>query len=756
MTYETLQYVDAGGATQEVAFQRLSSKGVEVAEFFPRSHAAGEFHITLPQPPEIPLAIPFKSRCIVRACRTSATGNDNSFSDGTILFQGRRTDNSGSSSSANVRTNLVLSDVLWDLKKITYQILWQKITGGTLTSPTYSTFYFPDVILFQASPAITYSPASVNSSITTWQQIQDIVRYATSYASGADAAQVQLAGSGTLTGSVWSAGTGAEFTPTYCHWYPVRSMKCLDALTICLRPHPAVYTEIDHSTTPPTLHFRSRTNLTAVNLPYKSTDANGITHVATNIQPLHDLVPDRVAIFAKVNGTFNGQPVITDSNDIYPVAAGPSLLSEDFSLDVTGASREETIYNFTSEAFDPTDKDLWRLKVPALKQIADGGQVANDGDDGALTFADTTINSGGGHPKCITVEDDDGNAIDLSTYLYITDDDVFTWMKLSSGTAVSVKKATVKAFFSYKKTTAISATTVKDRFAEHHHQFRVTLTNAPSDQYIFKQTLNTGETMPPNMAQNIYTELQALQWKLRHEVWQIGADASTVPTLIKPGKHKINLVGGDADWTTMNAVPENISIKFLRTGDGRLCAIHNISCGPVNHLEPSYRVQLYSLFSNRDLARIDASQRLSGRTSSSQVDLSGARSLENSTAAESVPSEKCVVSGDGTIREMLDAENGAFALLGTGAQGKVVLSIKAAAKYNNPAGGGAVAGGTNVTLPDGTTILVGGCLDKDGNPHTLEVWQMVTCEDDGSGTSTTAEYCRLIVMSERFAKPAGW
>jgi hypothetical protein len=637
MTYETLQYVDGAGATQEVAVQRLSSPGAVSLKLIPRSHAPGEFHISLPQPPEVALTIPFKSRCVVWACRTSASGANNSFSGGTKIFQGRRTDNSGEASRSRVNTNIVLSDALWDLQKITYQITWQLITGGTLTSPTYSTFYFPDVILFQAAPATTYSPAAVNGTITTWQQIQAIIDYAKNYATGDNAVQLQLAGSGTLTAGVWSAGTGAEFTPCYVNWYPIRSMKCLAALTFCMRPHPGVFTEIDYTTTPPTLHFRDRAHMTALTLPYKSTDANGITHVATNIQPLNELVPDRVAIFYKINGTFKGQPVVSYGSDIYPVGAGPSLLSQEFSVDVTGAARQETIYNFRSSAFDPTDLDLWRLKVPALKQMADGGQVANDGDPGALAFVDSAVNGGTGHPKCITVEDENGDAIDLSTYQYITDDDVFAWMKLSGGGSASVVKATVKAFFTYNKITTISAEEFTDSFKEHVHHFRVTLTNAPTDEYILKQVLNTGESIPSNLAQRIYTELQDLQWKLQHQVWQIGADGSTVPTLVKPGKHKINLLGGLSDWETMNAVPENISIEFLRTGDGRLYAAHTINCGPVNHLEPGYLIQLWSLFTNRDLARIDAQQRLNGRTASSQVDLSNTSARENSTAAESVP-----------------------------------------------------------------------------------------------------------------------
>jgi len=637
MTYETLQYVDGAGATQEVAMQSLSAYGATTLQFIPRSHAPGEFHISFPQPPEVALAIPFKSRCIVRACRTSSTGAANSFSGGTILFQGRRTDNSGEASRTRVNTKIVLSDALWDLSKVTYKIAWNKITGGTLASPTFTTFYFPDVILFAPAVAVTYNPAPVNNTITTWQQIQDIINFAANYASGTEAVQLQLAGSGTLTAGVWSAGSGAEFTPCYCNWYPIRSMKCMQALTMCLRPHPGVFTEVDHTTTPPTLHFRDRAHMTAITLPYKSTDANGVVHVASDIQPLNELVPDRVSLTYKINGTFNGQPCISDAYDVYPVGAGPSLLSLDYSVDVTGASTQQTIVNFNSTAFDPTDKTLWRTKVPALKQIADGGQVANDGDPGALAFVDTAINGGSGHLKGITVTDESGNPVDLSTYQYITDESVYAWMVLNGGAAATVVKATVKAFFTYNKISTISSEVITDSFGEHGHHFRVTLTNAPTGQYVLKQLLNTGESIPPNFAQGIYNELVDLQWRLRHQVWQIGADSATVPTLIKPGKHKINLSGGLSDWTTMNAVPENVTIEFRRTGDGRLFAAHTINCGPVNHLEPGYLIQLWSLFSNRDLARIDANQRLNGRTSSSQVDLSSESARENSTSAEPVP-----------------------------------------------------------------------------------------------------------------------
>ncbi len=629
MIFDTLQYVDGAGATQEVAlnFSNIASGPAEVqTKHTPRSHAASEFQITWPLPPETALVIPFRSYCYIRVNRTSSTGAANSFAGGTILFQGRRWDNEGTASNAQVHTSITLFDAWKELEKITLQIGWNYPTGGTIASPTYTTFYWPDCVLFQPFPGATYSPAPVNLTITTWQQILDILNYATGFITGANAIQLQV-------------GSTAEFSPLYCNWYPVRSMKCAEALTVCLRPHPGVYTEFDYSTSPPTIHFRNRANLTAVTLPYKSTDSNGIIHLASDIQPLNELVPDAVRLFYKINGTFNGKPSISFGTDFYPGGAANSLLCLDYSIDITGAATEETIVNFTSSSFDPTSLALWRKKVPALKQQSEGGQVPNDGTSGALAFVSTAAYNSSTNPKGIQVIDDNGNPVDYSSgnYEFIAEQDVFTWFQVS-GAPVLATFATVKAFFAYDKITTAGGGNITDIFGEHEHHFRVLLTNAPTDTYILKQVVSGGEVIPSNLAQAIYTELADLQWKLRHEIIQVAADGTSVPTLIKPGKHKINLSGGATAWTTMNAVPENVSIQLFRTGDGKLVARHTIQCGPVHHLEPGYLIQLTNLFVNRNRSGIDAHQRLSpSSTASSQVDLSGSTARENSTSAEPVP-----------------------------------------------------------------------------------------------------------------------
>ena len=645
MTYETLQYVDGSGATQEVAMQNLCANGAAVRLVLePRSHAAGEFHITLPQPPETPIAIPFKSRCNIRACRASSSGANNTFSAGTIIFQGRRTDNSASAGH-NISTQITLSDALWDLEQLTYKVGWQYISGGTYASPTYSNFFWPDIVMFQADqlgqlqPGGTYaaySPAPVQGLISTWQQIMAIVFYAANYATGAEAVQLQM-------------GTTAEFTPNYRNSYGIRSVKCLQCLTTALQSHPGVYTEMDYTTTPPTLHFRDRTTMTAVTLPYASTDVNGVLHLASDVQSLVHLVPGRIAIYYQINGTFTGRPVILYGDDIYPASGGPFLMTQDYSVDISGADTSQTTKNFTSSAFDPTSLALWRNKVPSLKQLSQNGQIPNDGSAGALLLVDSNPYNATTHPKGLQVVDETNTPINYSSgnFQFITDDSVYAWFTLTGGAAAQAVRATVKGYFKYQKQNVLGGVNLTDEKTEHEHSFRCMLTTAPSGQYVLNQTLSAGESIPANLAQAIYTELQSLQYKLRHEIWQLGANSTTVPTLIKPGKHMINLSGGLSAWTTINAVPQNVSIEFMRTADGRLGARQTINCGPVNHLEPGYLIQLYNLFAQRNLRRINAQQKLTG-IPSSQVDLSTTDSKENTVAADSVKKTEYAVLVDGS------------------------------------------------------------------------------------------------------------
>ncbi|MEI6194856.1 MAG: hypothetical protein WCS42_11055 [Verrucomicrobiota bacterium] len=75
------------------------------------------------------------------------------------------------------------------------------------------------------------------------------------------------------------------------------------------------------------------------------------------------------------------------------------------------------------------------------------------------------------------------------------------------------------------------------------------------------------------------------------------------------------------------------------------------------------------------------------------------------------------------------------------ARGQFIFNVLTPAKKADGSGGGANTQG----------IVVGGAVDSQGNAHTLEVYELTTCEDRGDGT--LEYFTRLIVCSDRFKLP---
>ena len=294
---ETIAYT-VSGTTTEISFKDL---GVGDAPSLALG-THGESKFTLPLPgvaPETAAVIPFEAQCVIW---TGRTGSGSTWSGGTKLFQGRRTDNSGAVSGTSVHSELVIEDAWYDLRFLTLQAVWKQITGGTYASPTYSTVTWPDCVLFQNAPGVTYSPTPDNHHITTGQAIAEVLNYAITY--------------GGVNLQVGTIDPGA-----YVPFYPIRSMRCADALKICLRVHPDCICEIDYTTTPPTFNCRQRSNLTAITLPYKgsatvSSPTRVRTHLTSEVRPRPDLIPSRVGIYIKTESQFAGQPVIGVETDI--------------------------------------------------------------------------------------------------------------------------------------------------------------------------------------------------------------------------------------------------------------------------------------------------------------------------------------------------------------------------------------------------------------------------------------------------------
>jgi hypothetical protein len=179
---ETIAYT-VGSTVTEISFATLDV-GINPKISY-ASHGPSKVFLPLPGiAPETAAVIPFEAPCTIY---TGRTASGSAWTGGSVLFVGRRTDNSGDVSGARVSSELVIEDAWYDLRFLTLQAVWQLITGGTMTSPTYGTQSWPDCVLFQAAPGVDYTTfpapqnaAAVQDHITTGQAIIEILRYAIS------------------------------------------------------------------------------------------------------------------------------------------------------------------------------------------------------------------------------------------------------------------------------------------------------------------------------------------------------------------------------------------------------------------------------------------------------------------------------------------------------------------------------------------------------------------------------------------------
>ena len=652
-----LQYQDANNATQTVALELLPAieggKNVGNPKLSFKSHGPSELAVRFPAvSPDVVTQIPFESQVVFSYTKGATTTN---------LFVGRRISRPGQADARGPYVEYTFQDAWYDLSQITFKQVWfgaayqpctlvgttltfqnqqlgdsanssqailysatgvnlgvvgitwtnttqAVVTGFTGSAPavkSVSVLYdYPDVVLYQFRPVDPYQNASqvVLFYITTGEQLIEVLNFA--IGAGANLQYVADELNNTLT--------------TFAPWYPARAMSCADAIKHCLRLHPDCFTEIDYSTTPPTFHVRKRNNpyapnnlplttgtpvtmapygtyneaplpptlLNQITLPYEST-AGGRRHIATSITPRPELVPSRIGIFYRyiANGVTLAFPT-----DIYPIGAPDGLRAKDYSLDLQGPSSTSSQRQITSVPFDPTNVNWWLTKCATLRDSS----IPPQGQPGCAAFA---VVPG------IKVTDDNGNLIDyINSYPYeFVSGTVDLWMS-----GVSLIVGTASANFTYVQKDPNSAPI--NTPTSHSKTTRVKLLNVPSELMTFTQFLSTGEAIPSGLAQSIYTALQSLQYNLNHTLFENPFSAS----FIKPGLNGVNLSGGDPAWLTMNSTVQESEYILHADNNGNSFADIAIRCGPVQHLEAGQLVQIFNLFQNRDILKINPWERITG------------------------------------------------------------------------------------------------------------------------------------------------
>jgi hypothetical protein len=291
-------------------------------------------------------------------------------------------------------------------------------------------------------------------------------------------------------------------------------------------------------------------------------------------------------------------------------------------------SGQITTYAATAtEAFNATESTpyaWWSLKVPAFTQL--------ETVPGSAALVNTAINDGS--LNCITVVDESGNPINLTTYSAILEHEgtVHPWMGVQS------VKAIVTGYFTYERrkntNTAASPNWVtNNKPSTHAHPVRVHLCTAPvgaTTNYQQESLLSTGEVYPTGLAEAIYLSLYPLQYQFNHTILE-----QPFTTIIKPGKHCLNVSGGAGAWSSMNAVVQETTIDFINSpATGITSAKTQVRCGPVEHLEPGQLVQLTNIFQNRDLSKINPNERTSGLPNGgANAEMPSETAKENTTPA---------------------------------------------------------------------------------------------------------------------------
>jgi hypothetical protein len=544
---------------------------------------------------------PYWAAVIVRTNRTSSTGNDNSFSAGTIKFQGKR-----------IRKPMVYRG---NYEGVTYEFQgpWYDLD----VSPYLQTFkgattnFNPgEIVLYTAAyPLIT--PGGLRF-ISAGDQIQCILQFILdSYAALSLAAPFQYVGRDLHTGAIdlnvsgIGSGTVDENTDATGapYNYSVNAGTTIDVSLFKLflkseimRPQsgaqfiqkilewsPRTNVAFDYTTTPPTIYFTNIDGSGAgsgdTNLPL----FDGTNHKSIDLQKLEDLVPASVVIGYRITNTVGGSTVIDyvidkygphGSNSGSDPNAGPGVVVQ--ILDLQGYSVSFAQGQLDCETLAAIGgSHAARRAWWASKR---GGELAKL-EDSRVRFQDET-GSATSIPNAKIYYT--ANGLD-STGASVTAGQEFTsadysffvnrlvrgtqhaWMTVGA-TAVKSVRAKIVAPMQFAEFEALSASGTPDtdtaggppvrrHNANDQQHCNVELTNGVTDSYSTIASSTAGESYiigAGGIAQYLFNMLSTPQYE--GDYIKVEANFGTGISLLK----RVNLTGGRSEWTTMKAQIQDI------------------------------------------------------------------------------------------------------------------------------------------------------------------------------------------------------
>ena len=457
----------------------------------------------------------FEGRVILRAARTKS---GSVFTGGAVVFVGYRLNAPASASALDQGFNLQFADAFYLLEDLMYRQTW------------YSGITTHVMIGMDAD----------GNYVTTGEQLGDALSVA--------AAQGVPITAGTIE------------TGLYVPMNERQSVTVAELVRMCARWSPDGVSWFDFvddgETVTERLSFQRRGNLTAVSMPFSGSRALG-----TDITPRYDLKRDYCLLIFERTDSEDGGQVLKIATQIAPAGhpgTGRRGLVDTISLQ--GANGSRMFAEVETRDFDPgtvneaaTANDYWIANTPQLQN--------NRWRNAQVTF--------------LGAKDAAGQEVDVSAYDYeLVSGSLSSDMALADGSAVQFAK--VRLWYRVSCDHYDGPTSGNTKIGEFTQELFIdrTLTNAPSDTYATGGDYEPGETLGQfaGMADYLLAATTELQYEGAHRFTL--ADGATRMNYVGT---VLNLTGGDAAWTSMNALVTQCDVNL----DTREVSVR---VGPAAHL----------------------------------------------------------------------------------------------------------------------------------------------------------------------------
>jgi hypothetical protein len=299
-----------------------------------------------------------------------------------------------------------------------------------------------------------------------------------------------------------------------CPYSEHTNLTVADVIRQAIRLQPDTVCYFDYSTGTPTFHCRAASALTQVNVAVLDTAMDTIA-----LTPRYDLQLPGITINYEITSTYNGQTFKSITTDTAGTTSDARAANIIYPMD--GVQVETAQQAITVEAYpvDTTDKTFWRTHLPWLADV----------DDADLTIANVTRSG----------ESDYGN--------WLTSGQIVSWMGVGS------EEETWTAEVSYiSKTSGAIDESVASR------KVSVKLLSCGGTSKTYRTTLSytAAETPPSGLAAALYASWGRLHWDGTFRLVETEATFQCGPW------NRVNLTGGLAAWTTMDALVPEITVDL--------------------------------------------------------------------------------------------------------------------------------------------------------------------------------------------------